>query len=156
MMLLSVTFLLLIVINGVPFVKQEPLKCGPAALASVLLFYGYPASADDIAAEVYSGKLRGTLISDLENYARSRNFKTAIGQGTVDQLKQYLDSGKPVIVAVDTGFWRISKPHYLLVYGYGESGFVAHSGTDPSQIYSYSKFQRLWNKTGCTFLVVFP
>ncbi|OPY15424.1 MAG: Peptidase C39 family protein [Syntrophus sp. PtaU1.Bin005] len=156
MRLLSLASLLLIVINGVPFVKQEPLKCGPAALASVLMFYGHPESADDIATEVYSAKLRGTLISDMENFARSRNFKTALGQGTVDQLKQYLDAGKPVIVAVDTGFWRISKPHYLLVYGYGESGIVAHSGTEPSQIYSYSKFQRLWNKTGCTFLVVFP
>jgi len=143
-------------INGVPFVKQESLMCGPAALASVFMFYGFPTGQDVIAKAVYSDKLKGTLVSDLENFAISKNFKTILGQGTIGQLKQFIDEGKPVIVPVDMGIWLISKPHYLLVFGHGESGFIAHSGYEPSKLYHYSTFQRLWDKTGRTFLVVFP
>lgn len=163
MRLLAFAFLFVIVtgshaaeISGVPFVKQEPLKCGPAALASLFLFYGVPIEAEVIAKAVYSEKLKGTLLPDLENFARGRNFRTILGRGTVARLKQSLDDGKPVIVPVDLGFWLILKPHYLLVYGYDESGFIAHSGDEPSRKFSYATFQRLWDKTGQAFLVVYP
>lgn len=143
-------------ISGVPFVKQETLQCGPAALSSVFAFYGAPMDQDAISEAVYSDKLKGTLISDLENFAQARGFKTTLGQGTVEELKRFVDEGKPVIVPVDMGIWLISKPHYLLVLGYGEAGFTAHSGYEASEFYPYSTFQRLWDKTGRTFLVVFP
>lgn len=143
-------------ISGVPFLKQETLQCGPAALSSVFSFYGAPMDQADIGKAVYSEKLKGTLVSDLENFARARGFKTTLGQGTIETLKGFVDAGKPVIVPVDLGFWLVSKPHYLLVFGYGESGFIAHSGDEASELYNYSTFQRLWDKTGRTFLVVFP
>ena len=143
-------------ISGVPFVKQGHRMCGPAALSSVFMFYGSPIAQDAVAKAVYSDKLKGTLISDLENYALSKHFKTILGQGTVGQLKRFIDEGKPVIIAVDMGFWLVSQPHYLLVFGYTESGFVAHNGDESYKLYHYSTFQRQWDKTGCAFLVVYP
>lgn len=143
-------------IGGVPFVKQERGLCGPAALSSVMTYYGTAVGQDVIAKVVYSEKLKGTLISDLENYARSRHFKTTLGQGTIERLKQFIDQGKPVIVPVDMGFWIISQPHYLLVFGYNAEGVLAHTGDEPSQIISYSVLERQWNKTGRTFLAVYP
>ena len=163
MRLLSIVSILLLATNGfaaeisgLPFVKQETRMCGPAALSSVMTFYGDPAAQDEIAKTVYSEKLKGSLISDLENYARSRHFKTSLGRGTIEQLKQSIDQGRPVIIPVDMGFWIVSQPHYLLVFGYTESAFIAHTGNEPSQAISYKTFKRQWEKAGCAFLVVYP
>ena len=47
------------VIENVPFVKQKDWFCGPAAMASVMGFYGRSISQDEIAKEVYTPKLKG-------------------------------------------------------------------------------------------------
>ena len=52
-------------IEGVPFFPQDEYMCGPAALASVIGYYGAAAGMKDVAAEVYSEKLKGTLPMDL-------------------------------------------------------------------------------------------
>jgi ABC-type bacteriocin/lantibiotic exporter with double-glycine peptidase domain len=143
-------------IHGVPFVKQDTLQCGPASLASVLLFYGDNIDQYTIGKEIYSDKLKGTLITDLENFARKRGFQTLLAQGTIGELKQFVDKGRPVIVLVDLGVWLVSKPHYLVIAGYTESGFIVHSGYEASNLYGYNRFQRVWDKTGRAFLVVHP
>ncbi len=141
-------------IPGVPFVRQESFFCGPASLESVFAFYGLAVDQAGIARHVYTQKLQGALITDLENYARDKGFRTRLGQGTMDDLRGLVKENRPVIVLVDLGFWVFSKPHYLVVKGYNDRGFMAHTGYEASQFFDYAEFGRIWEKKGCVYLSI--
>lgn len=143
------------VIDGVPFVHQDTEYCGPASLSSVMSYYGVRIDQQEIGKSTYTATLQGALISDLENFARGKGFETALGQGSVETVKEFLNRKKPVIVLVDLGIWFVSKPHYLVITGYTERGFIAHSGYKASQLYDYEKFTKIWEKIGNTYLVVY-
>ena len=143
------------IIRDVPFAMQDTQYCGPASLSSVLSYYGDAQDQKTIGKAVYTSKLQGALITDLENYSRERGFQTKIGRGRVADIKEFLSEGKPVIVLVDLGFWVISKPHYLVVYGYNEQGFLAHNGFEAAQLYLYEEFEKIWEKVGRSFLLVY-
>jgi len=143
-------------IEGVPFVKQESNFCGPAALASVMAYYGSPMDQDAIGKEVYCEGLKGSLITDLENFARRKGFKTQLAQGSIDDIEGNISGKRPVIVLVDLGFWMISKPHYLVVTGCTSSEVVAHTGHEASKRFSREDFVKVWKKQGSTYLVIHP
>lgn len=144
-------------IEGVPFVPQATdYYCGPAALASVLSYYGVPVDQQSIADKIYDERIKGALFTDMQDYARARGFTTRLGQGSVDDIKTSLDNGRPVIVLVDLGFWVISQAHYLVVTGYDAQGFIAHNGLKPSQPFDYATFARIWKRKGSLLLVVSP
>lgn len=142
-------------IEGVPFVKQDREKCGPASLASVFSYYGVSIPPDIISHSTYNPKLKGALITDLENFARRNSFQTESGQGTLEKLKEFIHQERPVIVLIDLGFWITSRPHYLVLIGYNEEGFIAHNGETPSELYRYSDFRKMWEKIGNTYLLVY-
>lgn len=144
----------LVGIEGVPFVKQESHWCGPASLASLFAYYGLAVDQDTVARAVYTEKLDGALVTDLENYARSQGFRTYLGRGTADDIKAALREQRPVIVLVDLGFWVMSRPHYLVVTGYDETGFRAHTGYEAGKSFSYKEFDRIWGKKGSVYLLV--
>jgi predicted double-glycine peptidase len=142
-------------IEGVPFIRQDSQFCGPSSLASVMTFHGFPADQKTIGAAVYSEKLQGALITDLERYARQKGFETKSGRGTVEGLKTEIDRKQPVIVLVDLGFWVVSKPHYLVVIGYDDEGFTAHDGFEASKRYHYDEFREIWGKMGNAYLLIY-
>ena len=45
-------------IEGVPFIQQDSQFCGPAALASVMSYYGAPVDQKVIGSKVYNEKLK--------------------------------------------------------------------------------------------------
>ncbi len=142
-------------VGDVPFVKQKTNFCGPAALSSVLAYYGRARDQETIARKIYSQRLRGALITDMEDYAREEGFNTILEQGTVDSLKAEIAQGRPVIVLVDVGFWIVSKPHYLVLFSYDDNGFTAHTGSRPSKRIAYATLKKQWNRMGNTYLVVY-
>lgn len=143
-------------IEGVPFVRQDRYQCGPASLASVLAYYGTEVDNSRIIRETYNETLKGSLITDLENFARRMGFKTESGQGTPDAIKNYVRSKRPVIVLLDLGVWVAAKPHYIVVFGYDEKGFIAHDGRNPSVLFEYPRFEKMWQKIGRPYLIIHP
>ena len=144
-----------VVIDGVPFIRQDTNFCGPAALASVMSYYGESIDQQTIGEATYNSKLKGCLLSDLENFARTRGYETIADRGTVDKIKNFLHRENPVIVLVDLGRWFISRPHYLVIIGYTDEGFITHSGYKASQLFEYERFTKLWRKIGNPYLVVY-
>ncbi len=143
-------------IIGVPFVKQEGGYCGPAAVSSVMAYYGSAVDQKTIGDAVYSKKLKGSLISDLENYARVKGFQTRLSQGGMDDIRKNISGGKPVIVLVDMGFWVISDPHYLVVTGFSDREIIAHTGHEALKRFPIKDFETIWKKNGSVFLVIYP
>ncbi len=143
-------------IEGVPFLEQEKQQCGPSALATVLSYYGSPVRSETISRSVYLERIKGSLITDLENYARGLGFRAESGRGSVKEVQNMIVRGRPVIVLVDLGTWIVSRPHYLVVFGYDEEGFIVHDGRRAARPVAYPEFREAWEKMGRPFLLVTP
>jgi ABC-type bacteriocin/lantibiotic exporter with double-glycine peptidase domain len=140
----------------VPFVKQKDDYCGPASLSSVLEYYHIKENQEDIAKAVYNPKLKGALITDLENYAKSLGLEAHTFQGNLEDVKRYIDEGKPVILLVDLGFLWFSVPHYMVVIGYDKKHMYVHTGYESKKAFDYQDLDKKWAKMGRVGLVVYP
>ena len=90
-----------------------------------------------------------------ENYAIKRGLETVLNTGSIDDIKNYLQEGKPLLVIVEEGFWFISSPHYLVIFGYNSKGLIVHNGYRASLLIDYEEFSEKWNDMGNVFLVVY-
>ena len=140
----------------VPFVKQKDNFCGPASLSSVLNFYGIKVSQEDIGKAVYNPKLKGALITDLEKYAKSLGLSAKTKQGSLEDLKAYVDEGIPPIILVDLGRFFVSIPHYMVVIGYEGDSFFLHTGYEEAKRMKGKDLDRIWSKMGRVTLLVYP
>lgn len=143
-------------IKGVPFIKQNDNFCGPAAMASLMQFYGQEISQEEIADKVYTPKLAGALISDMENYAREQGYAVEVSEGNIGSLRSLIDDGTPVITLVDRGVWKLSIPHYYVVYGYnaGDETLLLHTGDECCEEMEYDKLNGEWGKMNRLMLVI--
>ena len=95
------------------------------------------------------------MITDLENYAKKLGFKTELFKGDKNTLKNYISKGVPVIILVDFGFLFASVPHYLVVFGFDEMGFYAHTGYKAEKFYSFEELDRIWRRMGRVGLAIY-
>ena len=108
----------------VPFIKQEKDGCGAASIAMVVQYWQKQqpesniATADPVAIQraLYSSKAHGIYASDLEHYFHEHAFTTYAFQGTWDDLRQHLEKGRPLIVALKPLPAEASL-HYVVVVG---------------------------------------
>ncbi len=103
------------ILLDVPFYSQQAYQCGPAAMASVMNYWGRPGSPKTIAAEMFSETARGSLTLDMYLYAAENGFEARQGRASVAEIRHRVDSREPVIVLVDNGFWFVRRGHYLVV-----------------------------------------
>ena len=139
-------------ILDVPFYPQEEFQCGPAALASVMNYWGDSLLPGEIAEDVFSKNARGTLNLDLVLYARARSFEATHGEMTPEGIRGSIDRGAPVIALVDSGFWLVKKGHYVVVVGYSNSDsggvLVVHDGLKKNRRIALKDFLRQWGRSG--------
>ena len=143
-----------VVIPGVPFLPQEEETCGPSSLAMMLRFLGKEAGTAELVRETRTAGLKGTLITDLAAAARRRGVPAEVVGLDAAGLRAEIDAERPVIALVDLGVWAWSRPHYVLVYGYGPRGYVAHSGRTAGLEIPASEFDARWAKMGRLAIVV--
>jgi len=146
----------LVVIENVPFVKQKDKFCGPAAMASVMQFYGQSIDQDEIGQKIYIAELNGALISDMENFARQNGYAVESSNGDLGSLKSAIDNQVPVILLVDKGKWKVSIPHYYVAYGYNDEkrAILLHTGFESEQELSFEKLEGEWKKMNRLMLVI--
>ena len=144
------------ILKDVPFYPQEAWQCGPSSLAAVFNFWGWKVSPEDIAAAIYSQEAKGTLDMDMVFYAEKKGWKTKQYQGGREDILREINSGIPLVVLVDYGFWVYQQYHFMVVIGYDENAVIAHSGKDRNKVIPWSYFLRTWEKTKFWTLRITP
>lgn len=139
------------VLLDVPFVKQKPYYCAPAAAEMVLLYHGIHSINQEDIATCDSDNKTGThwrkLVSYIKKYGETYGITAETIYGDIDLLKKYLASGYPILVRQ----WRNEKKgtkHYRVVVGYDmqEQLVIFHDPQKkPSMSMSYERFIRLWD-----------
>jgi ABC-type bacteriocin/lantibiotic exporter with double-glycine peptidase domain len=151
----------------VPFVKQEKDGCGAASIAMVMQYWqrqqgGGSASQDSDAIQIqhvlYSAKARGIYASDMERYFREKGFRTFTIRGEWEDLKQHLDKGRPLIVALKPAGGG-TPLHYVVVTGLDQEQEIVMVN-DPAQRkllkQDRSAFEREWSAAGKWTLLAVP
>ena len=145
-------------IAGVPFYPQEELGCGPAAVASLLTFWGQPVSLEEITQELYLEKLKGSLPIDLERAAQKRGFAVSSYPGRLEDLLLHLQKNQPVIAFLNLRWRLFPQGHFVVVTGYDgtHSMVIVHSGEHAYERMPVKTFMNAWSKTGYWNLLILP
>jgi len=143
-------------IDNVPFYPRPSGQCGPESLAAVLDFYGADQNPDQIAQAVYREDLQGTVGLDMVLFARNQGYQAVFFRGTIKDLIQAVDRGRPLIIMVDYGASRLVKSHYLVVIGYSPEGITVNSGRTRGQIIPWAEFPTKWARTDYWTLLIEP
>ena len=133
-------------IRDVPFYAQETYQCGPASLAGVMNYWKIAVTPDDIAEEIYSRSAKGTLNMDMVIYPQKKGVLAEQYSGNMKDLKKNIDSGHPLIVLVDYGFWVFQSNHFMVVVGYNEDGVIVNSGKDKGRFIPEGDFIKTWER----------
>lgn len=144
------------IIHNVPFIKQKYRFCGPAALTSVMRHYGQNVEQDEVAKNVYTPELKGSLISDMKHYAAENGFNAQTKNGNLDKVNSLITQKIPVILLVDRGKWVVDVQHYYVVYGYNvkRNTFIIHDGNKSGREISFDKLDKEWKKMNRLMLVI--
>lgn len=144
------------IIENVPFYPQETYQCGPASLAGVLNYWGVNVNPEDIAKEIFSESAKGTLNIDMVLYAQGKGLDVTQYKGNMEDLKKNIESGYPVIVLVDYGFYLYQVNHFMVVVGYNEHGVTVNSGKDKNKFIPRENFVKTWERTKYWTLLIKP
>jgi ABC-type bacteriocin/lantibiotic exporter with double-glycine peptidase domain len=149
----------------VPFVKQEKNGCGAASLAMVMQYWwrqegraAGQADPDQIQRALYSRRANGIYASAMEHYLEHQGFRTFAFHGEWEILKQHLEKGRPLIVALQPGGGNASL-HYVVVTGLDwDRGFVTVNDPAVRKLLKEdrSKFETEWKATDNWTLLAVP
>ncbi|MGC2195255.1 MAG: C39 family peptidase [Terriglobales bacterium] len=149
----------------VPFVKQEKNACGAATVAMVMQFWqrqqGLSLNAESDPAQIqhklYSSGAHGIYASDLERYLQQSGYQTFAFQGRQEDLRQHLEKGRPLIVALKPSGG--ATLHYVVVAGFDpEHDLVLLN--DPAERkllkQELASFEKAWKGAGHWTLLAVP
>jgi Tetratricopeptide repeat/Peptidase_C39 like family len=144
-------------IAAVPFVPQDELYCGPAALATVLGWSGEPVTQAGLAPVVFTPGRAGSLQQDMLSAAR-RHDRLAVPLANLDALLTEIAAGHPVLVLQNLGLAIAPQWHYAVAVGYDRPAakIVLRSGGEARRQVSFATFERTWARADHWALVVLP
>jgi tetratricopeptide (TPR) repeat protein len=146
-------------LENVPSVAQIAYQCGPAALESVIRYWGGSAKADSIGKTLYESGTRGVFNFSLAHYVKTIGFWSEIHEEPGDEgLKQWLRRGIPPIVMLDSGTLWARTYHFVVLKGFDDRQgiFYANTGVLETQAFDYREFKRRWKKADYWSLIVSP
>ena len=150
----------------VPFIKQEKDGCGAASIAMVMQYWlkqrgqVVDASADAAAIQhaLFSAKDRGIRAADMERYFQQHGFRTFAFAGKWDDLKQHLEKGRPLIIALKPSTLE-SSLHYVVVVGVDpDQNIVLLNDAAQRKLLKQERagFEKQWRAVGNWTLLALP
>jgi len=96
------------------FQQTTEYTCGPAAVVTLLGYYGIKGDEMTIAKEMGTSSTCGTSLPQMVSWLRANNFKVDSGQGgTLEMIRANLDKKIPVLIE-----WSDWGGHWVLAVGY--------------------------------------
>jgi predicted double-glycine peptidase len=134
------------VIKNIEFFKQEKDEwCGPAVLQMVLHFYGLDEKQEIVSREVFDEREGVVKLSEMVFYPQSKGLKSYSFKGNLDDLKELISRGIPVVV-FQKASKEINKGHYRLVVGcYQDWIMLADPLLGNNTFVKEKDFLELWN-----------
>jgi tetratricopeptide (TPR) repeat protein len=133
-------------LTAVPFFPQQQYQCGPAALATVLVFSGVHVAPDALAPRIYLPARRGSLQMELIAAARQLERVPYVIDPTLEAIHAEIRAGRPVLVLQNLGLRTFPRWHYAVVVGADEPAraLTLRSGDRERVTMSESRFSRTW------------
>ena len=133
-------------LREVPFFPQTPYHCGPAALATVLVHGGLPATPESLADAVFLPAREGALQTEMLAAARRGGALAVPLPPRLQALLEELAAGHPVLVLLNLSLPVMPRWHYAVVVGYDLAAreMVLRSGTTERLTMGFSVFERTW------------
>ena len=137
---------------------QTAYQCGPAALGSVLHYWGRNEDADTIGSALYRPGTLGVLNFTLATYAKDLGFWAEMPQADEPDLKEWIRRGIPPIVMLDTGALWARNYHFVVLRGFNdrEQIYYANTGQPDTQAIPYAELRKRWGSPGKWCLIVCP
>lgn len=141
-------------IANVPFFPQAPNECGPAALASLLGFFGHRVTPSAIAAEVYEPAAGGSSTVAMLTYGARHQLPIQTLRGDLADVYREIDANRPLIALHRQGL-PFRDYHYIVVTGYDprDGTVYGYSGRNPRAHWSSAEFARRWSAADNWLLV---
>jgi len=150
----------------VPFIKQEKDGCGAASIAMVMQYWlkqksrPVDASADAVGIQeaLFSRKDSGIRASDMVRYFQQNGYQTFAFVGKRGDLKQHLEKGRPLIVALKPSALEKSL-HYVVVVGLDpEQDVVLLNDAAQRKLLKqeWASFDKQWSATSRWTLLALP
>ncbi len=149
-------------LHSVPFFRQDDFQCGPAAFATVVNYWYMKRETDknlrleEIIPEIYSASARGVLGIDLELYAKRLGFHALQYKGSIEDLKNNINRGIPLIMLVDYGISVYQRNHFIVATGYTKNDIIVNSGRKQNELIHNEDLNKIWKKTGFWTLIIEP
>jgi ABC-type bacteriocin/lantibiotic exporter with double-glycine peptidase domain len=146
----------------VPFVRQEKNGCGAASVAMVMQYWerqqgNLPrVDAEQIQHALYSRRAHGIYASDVEGYLHQHGFRTFAFAGEWKDLKEQLEKGRPLIVALHP---ERAGLHYVVVTGLDwQQGVVLKNDPAERKLLKQGRanFEKEWKAAGNWTLLAVP
>jgi ABC-type bacteriocin/lantibiotic exporter with double-glycine peptidase domain len=133
-----------------------PERCGPAALAMVLSYWGADSATAARAHEAYDPSLRGSLITDLAATARRAGFAARVATLSEDSLLVLLTEGTPPVLLYHRGVGPVARRHYGVLVGWEaeRSDWIVHDGGATARRIDAGDLRRRWRSAGSKALLV--
>jgi ABC-type bacteriocin/lantibiotic exporter with double-glycine peptidase domain len=141
---------------AVPFVAQHKDTCGAASLTMVLRYWHDEVTHDEVARELLRPELHGIAGSSLADFARDRGFEAVTYRGDMEQLRDFVGKGRPLIVAWHLGGARY---HDVVVVGFDDARgavLVNDPAAGASRAVGVARFLKRWAGAGYWTLLVTP
>ncbi len=145
-------------LTKVPFFPQEDYQCGPAALATVLVWSGVAVTPDELTPQVYLPSRKGSLQIELLGATRRHDRIPYVLQPRLTALLSEVSAGHPTLVLLNLGLSWYPVWHYAVVIGYDleHNQVIMRSGRLPRDVVSFELFERIWARSGYWALLVMP
>jgi ABC-type bacteriocin/lantibiotic exporter with double-glycine peptidase domain len=146
----------------VPFVRQEKNGCGAASIAMVMQYWqGHQGKLPSVDAEqiqraLYSPRAHGIYASDMKRFLQQHGFRTFAFTGEWEDLKEQLEKGRPLIVALKLGHADL---HYVVVTGVDwQQGVVLKNDPAERKLIKQDRsiFEKEWKAAGNWTLLAVP
>jgi len=136
-------------LTEVPFFPQDQFQCGPAALATTLVYSGVEVRPQDLTEMVYVPERTGSFQPEIMAAARRHNRIPYIIEPDLFALIAQLKSGKPVLVMQNLGIEMIPRWHYAVAVGVDthKNQIVLRSGTIERRQTPLATFENTWRRS---------